>query len=297
MQLFDDRYAAKETLAIEVYCTSKQYADGDQGWCNWCGPLREFIVHADHCNFIRIACTACGEMVERRSLMEHKSQTCSQRQVKCPHCNAEMISKELKKHQDKSCPEMLVACPNHCTAEPMPRKSLDAHSKVCPMQVVNCYYNSSGCEYKGARRDLRAHHDNSLQFHLQLVDKMCHDLRSRLADSRSSSATGRVKHLETKVAELTRCLDEQRSLSQSLSNQLRAAQSERDDTLHSLRQLQTDFSAAMTRLASLEERMNRTQGIATAASNTSEPSSSSVQQRDPDTDGLAARVGRVDRSV
>eukprot|EP00117_Sycon_ciliatum_P001512 scpid73724/ scgid5690/ TNF receptor-associated factor 3; CD40 receptor-associated factor 1; TRAFAMN len=170
-KIFKDNYATKEMGDLRVLCSSKRYAKTDQDWCQWRGVLRDFEEHEKDCEYVRVACTECGEPISRQSLVTHKMQSCPYRQARCSHCNADMIWKELKPHHENACEEILVPCPNNCTAQPFARKSLEAHLKTCPLQVVNCYYNASGCEFKGPRKDLRDHHDSSLQYHLLLVHR------------------------------------------------------------------------------------------------------------------------------
>eukprot|EP00117_Sycon_ciliatum_P033055 scpid104324/ scgid3611/ TNF receptor-associated factor 5; RING finger protein 84 len=148
MQIFKDNYATKEMGDLRVLCSSKRYAKTDQDWCQWRGVLRDFEEHEKDCEYVRVACTECGEPISRQSLVTHKMQSCPYRQARCSHCNADMIWKELKPHHENACEEILVPCPNNCTDQPFARKSVEAHLKTCPLQVVECYYNLSGCTFK-----------------------------------------------------------------------------------------------------------------------------------------------------
>lgn len=273
MQVFRDAFAARETLAITVDCSSKQYANSDQGWCQWSGSLRDFLVHEEECSFVRVACTACAQLVERQILAQHQEQVCSARPVQCQHCNSEVMLKDLEQHQDESCPELPVACPNGCGETHMLRKSLEAHKKICPMEVVNCCYNSIGCKFVGARRVLGSHHDKSHQIHMLLV-------------------MSRMQQLESIVADLFQNLEEQRKLNQSLSNRLCVVETERDDMRQSLEQLQAGFGTFTSRHGSSQSSAARRDGLAAAPSKSTPEASKYGEDEE-----LAEQVVRIDRSV
>jgi len=44
------------------------------------------------------------------------------------------------------CPKREQSCSNNCVAKSVLSKDMEAHRKVCPLEVVQCTYHNVGCE-------------------------------------------------------------------------------------------------------------------------------------------------------
>eukprot|EP00117_Sycon_ciliatum_P020117 scpid71365/ scgid5690/ TNF receptor-associated factor 3; CD40 receptor-associated factor 1; TRAFAMN len=290
-KIFKDNYATKEMGDLRVLCSSKRYAKTDQDWCQWRGVLRDFEEHEKDCEYVRVACTECGEPISRQSLVTHKMQSCPYRQARCSHCNADMIWKELKPHHENACEEILVPCPNNCTAQPFARKSLEAHLKTCPLQVVNCYYNASGCEFKGPRKDLRVHHDSSLQYHLQLVERTASEAKAQASTtSQSSSTSSKVGKLERSVTQLTTANSQQGDLLAKQAHKITTQEAQLADMQSMIEAMQASLAQLGRTCERLEENSDQRPA---PSSGSHKASSATILQRVEENTSHLTRLDRT----
>lgn len=168
----------REVDSLVVRCTNG---------CEWSGPLS--ALHGDHaqtCEFANVRCEACDGQVMRRSLEEHRRDSCRNRLTRCSLCNKEGPHAEImgldapftKKHR---CPKALVTCPNQCKgSRKIERRHLAEHLKVCPLQSVDCEFKVVGCETQLNRKSLAQHMKDHQQHHLLMLLNTFHSKMSLL---------------------------------------------------------------------------------------------------------------------
>ncbi|KAL5517226.1 hypothetical protein EMCRGX_G002730 [Ephydatia muelleri] len=69
------------------------------------------------------------------------------------------------------CPSVRVPCPNGCNAV-LERQHLKQHiDNGCPNSLVECDFSGCGCRVKTTRRELPAHLNTDLPFHMSMLSK------------------------------------------------------------------------------------------------------------------------------
>jgi len=79
-----------------------------------------------------IQCDWCNEVVEKRSLLQHKRDSCPGRPVQCRYCQLKMLYRQLWEHE-RSCGAVTERCPK-CGGR-FPRKDLAAHDRLCTAEA------------------------------------------------------------------------------------------------------------------------------------------------------------------
>jgi hypothetical protein len=94
--------------------------------------------------------------------------------VSCEYCGTQIDKRELKHHQAFDClqSEMrIMQCPKGC-GQNVEARNLDKHVKgECPMELVPCDFQLTGCPRRVARRALKEHNTENIEFHLNLINK------------------------------------------------------------------------------------------------------------------------------
>jgi len=125
---------------LERECEFALVACANEG-CDLVARRAEVIQHAENCQFKRVTCQLCGEIVREKLLKTHKSEHCRAQIVSCEHCQANMARESLLNHIQDSCPMVKVNC-NHqrfgCSHVCL-RKDLSEHLITCPFEVIAPY--------------------------------------------------------------------------------------------------------------------------------------------------------------
>ena len=67
----------------------------------------------------------------------------------------------------KNCVEYTLVCPNKCGC--IPRKDMNKHRSKCPLEVINCEYQTMGCEVRMTHQTQKEHNKKEMVYHLHLT--------------------------------------------------------------------------------------------------------------------------------
>ena len=203
-----DKGLQRKILDLLAYCPKK--ADG----CDWQGEIRSIAKHInpfnDGCNFIEVKCRlGCGEKLVRHLMEKHISDDCPLRRITCRYCGYKGECENLLGPHLSECLEYPVSCPNKCTDSKMVRGKIHMHlEKDCPLEKINCLFETSGCTTKVLRKDMTEHIDSERLQHLMLLGraqdslkKQLDKLNSKLAayETENASLQAKVEELKTEV--------------------------------------------------------------------------------------------------
>ena len=178
------------------------------------------IQHLEECGFLPVLCPLkCvesdgerrGEVVrvERRQLVEHEREFCSQRELKCEFCGGAVRACEMNPHLGE-CEEFPVDCPNGCEAAgetgtgQVKRGAVPLHLAECPLQRVECPYREYGCGEEMERRQLDLHEREYMHTHFRLAMKEMKRKQiesTELKDSQILEANNKINCLEKQITE------------------------------------------------------------------------------------------------
>ncbi|XP_051521450.1 TRAF-type zinc finger domain-containing protein 1-like [Myxocyprinus asiaticus] len=102
--------------------------------CNKEVAKANFDLHEPHCKRFLCLCPDCDESVPWEQLEEHKAQ--EHVQVKCGKCNKKMERRQLLDHETDDCSERLQIC-DFCQLE-LPLSSLMEHILSCGSRTERC---------------------------------------------------------------------------------------------------------------------------------------------------------------
>ena len=152
---------------LQVYCTMK-----DRG-CGWCGPLEELDSHmhpdTGDCEYADIPCPLkCEKKIERNKLEDHTANECVKRDYVCPYCAFKAPYEIIANIHWPECTYFPLPCPNQCgvTCE---RPTMEDHTKICPLQEIECEFKHVGCEGKFRREKEEEHIKEAVQTHLTMM--------------------------------------------------------------------------------------------------------------------------------
>ena len=84
----------------------------------------------------------------------------------CQYCHITGEHQFIEGEHKEQCPKLPISCLNKCGVGSLPRKEMEAHRKVCPVQ---CEYHNVGCEERMMRKDLEFHKKEKMEKHLSLT--------------------------------------------------------------------------------------------------------------------------------
>ena len=152
---FPNKQADREIKSLHIYCTNKEKG------CEWQGELNYINNHlgnSDGCQFEEVKCSnECGKMIERRCLISHVETECPRRKVNCQYCHDTGEHQFIEGQHKEECPKLPLPCPNNCKVESVPRENMEAHRKVCQLEIVICL-NFCGVQFE--RQHLTTHMEN-----------------------------------------------------------------------------------------------------------------------------------------
>ena len=183
---------------FKVYCANKEKG------CEWRGELGKLDDHLnlnpqdrdkelEGCEFTKIKCSYCSDLIKRNKLLLHKNELCDKRPFSCEYCNEyESTYDDVIHNHWPVCGCYPVQCPNKCGAFPE-RQKLDDHvGKECPLTAVECDFHYAGCEVRLPRRNMPDHLKDGLVAHFSLL-AVSH---SQLAESHSLLAESHKQQRE-----------------------------------------------------------------------------------------------------
>ena len=180
----------REVRSLYVYCTNKGIG------CTWQGEINNITSHlekSDGCQYEEVKCTFnCKKLMQRRHLTNHMKDKCPCRRVACKYCNDTGEHQFIEdKHKDK-CHKFPLNCPNKCEVGIIPREDMEAHRKVCSLEMIWCEYRSVGCEAKMARKKRKSHEEENMEEHLRMTK-----LKLAKTEDKLLSTEERVSNVET----------------------------------------------------------------------------------------------------
>eukprot|EP00731_Ephydatia_muelleri_P002505 Em0001g2505a len=141
--------------------------------CAWSGELRTLDRHLEAvCLYADVRCKhGCPTIAKRMDIAEHENK-CGRRPLSCCYCQSyNSTYDDVVSAHHLVCPSVRVPCPNGCNAV-LERQHLKQHiDNVCPNSVVECDFSCCGCRVKTTRRELPAHLNTDLPFHMSMLSK------------------------------------------------------------------------------------------------------------------------------
>ena len=167
-EVFRDKCAQKEILALECYCPNKSLG------CPWTGLLARLQDHDGECPYTKVKCPysnlGCNVVILRHQLAKHVENDCVYKVTKCPYCQVGYPGVKMREHLEE-CGKFPVKCPHSCGESEILRESIPEHSISCPRAPTQCRFKSMGCDFEGPRDSLDEHLSSSTTEHLILCTK------------------------------------------------------------------------------------------------------------------------------
>ncbi|VUZ52040.1 unnamed protein product [Hymenolepis diminuta] len=141
----------------------------EQG-CPWTGLAIELQDHLEECQHRVVTCIYdCGVEFEVRFMEQHVTADCPRRPVVCQFCQEKIEIHDQPAHME-TCKRFPIPCPNGCKRKELPREELVVHlERECPLQVNNCPFTEHGCNFRGMKREIRAHLQDENILHVLLL--------------------------------------------------------------------------------------------------------------------------------
>ena len=233
---FPNKQAAREIKSLHIYCTNKEKG------CEWQGELNDINNHlgnSDGCQFEEVKCSNdCGKMIQRRYLTSHVETECPRRKVTCQYCHDTGEHQFIEGQHKEECPKLPLPCPNKCDIGNIPYKSLEAHRKECPLEMIQCEYYSVGCEVRITRKDQEKHENEKVKEHLMKTKFVLTDIKHDLNNTK-----GELNNTKHELTDAKRELANAKSELTDAKGQLTSAL-QRINTLEVLLYLATDKAVA-----------------------------------------------------
>ena len=188
-EVFRDKCAQKEILALECYCPYKSLG------CLWTGLLAYLPDHDAECPYTKVKCPysnlGCTVVVLRHLLAKHIENDCVYKVTECPYCHVGYPGVKMREHLEE-CRKFPVKCPHGCGESEILRENILEHSISCPRAPTQCRFKSMGCDFEGPRDSLDEHLSSSTTEHLILstksVERLTDELRNLKAQLGASQA-------------------------------------------------------------------------------------------------------------
>ena len=165
---FPNKQIDREVKSLHVYCTNKGRG------CEWQGEVNYIDNHLTKdggCEYEDVLCTSgCGEVIQRQDLTKHVETECPRRKIDCQYCQLRGEHQFIEGKHKEECVEYPLACPNKCgEAECISRKAMNEHRSICPLEMINCEYQTMGCEVRMTRQTQKDHNKEKVEYHLHLT--------------------------------------------------------------------------------------------------------------------------------
>ena len=242
-ETFPNKAVDREVKSLHIYCTNKEKG------CEWQGELNDINNHlgnSDGCQFEEVKCSnECGKMIQRQYLTSHVETECPRRKVNCQYCHDTGEHQFIEGQHKEECPKLPLPCPNNCDIGNIPYKSMEAHRKECPLEMIQCEYYSVGCEVRMARKDQEKHKKEKMEEHLMMTNLVLNDIKHELTITKHeltetkatlADTNSKFANTESKLTNTNSKLDSQLT---DTNNQLAIAL-QRINTLEVLLYLATD---------------------------------------------------------
>ena len=175
----------------QLKCRCSNQRDG----CEWKGELQDLDNHLNEnptnenqlngCDFTKIRCQFCQEMLPRNEMGEHQENICKNRPFDCQYCDHHDTYERVIADHLPECPQQPVECPQGCGMSPQ-CQYLTAHkANDCPMTMLKC--KIQGCEERRQRKDMPAHNEEYSAQHVQLLSQKVRELEEEQRQSKEEA--------------------------------------------------------------------------------------------------------------
>ena len=153
-EVFRDKCAQKEILALECYCPNKSLG------CLWTGLLARLQDHDFECPYTKVKCLygnlGCDVVILRHQLAKHVENDCVYVVTECPFCHVGYPGVKMREHLE-DCGKFPVKCPHDCGESEIPRENIPEHLLSCPGTPTPCRLKFIGCDFEGSRDSVHEH--------------------------------------------------------------------------------------------------------------------------------------------
>jgi len=161
-KVFPNKQLDREIKGLMVRCSNRKTG------CVWQGEMNGFTKHVDdECQFVDVDCpSGCVAKLKRQCVQDHLANDCP---CYCKYCDTSGHSDWIALRHKEHCNMYPIPCPNRCEVGVTRSVGIEAHRKVCPLEVVQCEYHDVGCDIKLVRKDLEGHIRDRMAEHLNLM--------------------------------------------------------------------------------------------------------------------------------
>ena len=133
--------------------------------CKWKGEFGKMKEHLnpeptvgrqlEGCQFYKVHCLHCKELVQRARVKEHQTKDCLKRPFTCEYCKEHTAAYEdVKKNHEAKCGQLQISCPKGCGQKIL---SKDAYTHPCPEDIIDCEFKFAGCQKRVLRKKMELH--------------------------------------------------------------------------------------------------------------------------------------------
>ncbi|XP_076019847.1 TNF receptor-associated factor 2 [Genypterus blacodes] len=159
-EAFPDNAAGREIASLPARCLNEG--------CEWTGSIKEYEAqHEGRCEYERVKCDACKNLVLRTEKDRHNERECEARTLNCKYCKSTFNFKEIKAH-DEICVKFPLQCKD-CGKKKIPREKFSDHSRSCAKSKGACPFSEVGCKAVVENGKLSDHEHSSTMEHLRLL--------------------------------------------------------------------------------------------------------------------------------
>uniref|UniRef100_A0A8C6SNK6 TNF receptor-associated factor n=1 Tax=Neogobius melanostomus TaxID=47308 RepID=A0A8C6SNK6_9GOBI len=159
-EAFPDNAAGREIASLPARCLNEG--------CPWTGSIKEYEAqHEGHCEFEKIQCSACQNLILRSEKDRHDERECEARTLNCKYCKVTFNYKEIKAH-DEICVKFPLQCKD-CGKKKIPREKFSDHLRSCAKSKSACPFSEVGCKAMIDNGKLSDHENSSTVEHLRLL--------------------------------------------------------------------------------------------------------------------------------
>lgn len=177
----------------------------DKG-CPFQGPFKDVLRHYHSCSFKeKVACTLCGDLIERKRLASHVHTDCPKRILMCDYCRRDIEAWEKGSHES-SCPERPASC-EYCKKHFNTYLQLEEeHYPVCSLKPVTCSFQELGCSFQAPRHQMAHHEKNTAHTEILVghISRLTAENQRLLKwiDEREKIFQKKISDMEEKMARL-----------------------------------------------------------------------------------------------
>ncbi|XP_065890865.1 TNF receptor-associated factor 4-like [Dysidea avara] len=257
---FPNKQIDREVKSLHVYCTNEGRG------CEWQGEINYIDNHLtidNGCDYEDVLCACgCGGIIQRQDLTKHVETECPCRMVNCQYCQLEGEHQFIKGKHEEKCIEYPLACPNMCEqAGCISRKDMNKHRNSCPLEIINCEYQTMGCEVRMTRQTVRQHNKEKIDYHLHLTKCKLDETRCELSKTKSKweshlDSSSKLDETNFKLAETSCTLNETKSKLDKARQELDEANSKLNKTNANLEKAKSKLDEGLKELSKTKKELS-----------------------------------------